>query len=336
LQTSRIFLLIIVAISYSMPGVSQLTVNASLNESQTYDTLTVGLTNPEKRSDSNFQIKKRLWTVAGGHTALYAGSFLVLNEAWYKGYPKQGLASFDDSKEWLQVDKFGHAWSAYGLSRVSAQTWGWTGMDRKKADILGAASGFGFLTVIEILDARSAKWGFSWTDIAANTFGTGLYLSQQLAWQEQRIALKYSFHRKSHADTVLKARANDLFGSTWYEGMLKDYNSQTYWLSANLKSFFKESNLPPWLNIAFGYGAEGLYGGFENLARNNSGNLIFDRRDIQRVRQFYLAPDIDFTKIKTNKKWLKRLFFVLQGFKFPAPTLMVNSKGKWRGYWGYF
>jgi hypothetical protein len=336
LQTSRIFLFFIAAIFSSQPGVSQLTVNASSNEPKTYDTAISGLTSFEKGSDSNFQIKKRLWTVAGGHTALYAGSLLVLNEAWYKGYPKQGLASFDDSKEWLQVDKFGHAWSAYGLSRVSAQTWGWTGINRKKADILGAASGFGFLTVIEILDARSAKWGFSWTDIAANTFGTGLYLSQQLAWQEQRIALKYSFHRKSHTDTVLKARATDLFGSTWYEGMLKDYNSQTYWLSANLKSFFKESNLPPWLNIAVGYGADGLYGGFENLAKDNSGNIIFDRRDIQRVRQFYVAPDIDFTRIKTNKKWLKRLFFVLQGFKLPAPTLMVNSKGKWKGYWGYF
>lgn len=336
MQTTRIFLLLIVAISYSWPGLSQTQLSSTTTGLSGSNPLLTGLQSFEKHNDSSIKIKKRVWTVAAGHSALYAGSLLVLNEAWYKGYPKQNLASFNDSKEWLQVDKFGHAWSAYSLSRLSARTWGWTGMNRKKADILGASSGFGFLTVIEILDARSAKWGFSWTDIAANTFGTGLYLSQQLAWQEQRVSLKYSFHRKSQADTVLKARADDLFGSTWYEGMLKDYNSQTYWLSANLKSFFKQSRLPSWLNIAVGYGADGLYGGFENLARDNSGNIIFDRRDIQRVRQFYLAPDIDFTRIKTNKKWLKRLFFVLEGFKFPAPTLMVNSKGKWRGSWVYF
>lgn len=287
-------------------------------------------------ADSTTANKKRIWTVAGSHGLLYAGSLLVLNEAWYKGFPKQGLASFDDSKEWLQVDKSGHAWAAYSLSRSSAQTWRWTGMSDKKADILGGVSGFGFLTVVEILDGRSAKWGFSWTDIAANTFGTGLFLGQQLGWKEQRIAMKYSFHHKSYGDAVLQERAKDLFGSTWYEGMLKDYNNQTHWLSANLKSFFKESKLPNWLNIAVGYGADGMFGGFENLARDNSGNIVFDRRDIQRVRQFYLAPDIDFTKIHTNNKWLKRLFFVLQGFKFPAPALMLNSKGKVRGYLLYF
>ena len=46
--------------------------------------------------------------------------------------------------------------------------------------------------------------------------------------------------------------------------MLKDYNGQTYWLSANLKSFFPGSNIPPWLNVAIGYGADGMFGGFEN------------------------------------------------------------------------
>ncbi len=336
MQTSRILLLIIVSISFSLRGVSQSQSSPTTTYLSSSNPPSTSLTAFSTKVDSVLKIRKRVWTVGGGHSALYAGSLLVLNEAWYKGYPKQNLASFDDSKEWLQVDKFGHTWSAYGLSRVSARTWEWTGMNKRKAAILGATSGFGFLTVIELLDARSAKWGFSWTDIAANTFGTGLYLSQQLAWQEQRISLKYSFHQKNYGDTVLRARARDLFGSSWTEGMLKDYNSQTYWLSANLKSFFKESNLPDWLNIAIGYGADGMYGGFENVAKDDAGNIVFDRRDIQRVRQFYLSPDIDFTKIKTNKKWLKRLFFVLQGFKFPAPALMVNSKGKWKGYWGYF
>ena len=48
------------------------------------------------------------------------------------------------------------------------------------------------------------------------------------------------------------------------ERMLKDYNGQTYWLSANLKSFFQGSNIPAWLNVAVGYGADGMFGGFEN------------------------------------------------------------------------
>ena len=61
-----------------------------------------------------------------------------------------------------------------------------------------------------------------------------------------------------------------------------------------------------------------------------------DRTDIPRIRQFYLAPDIDFTKIKTNKKWLRTIFFCLNAFKCPAPTLMIDSKGKFKAYALYF
>ena len=111
--------------------------------------------------------------------------------------------------------------------------------------------------------------------------------------------------------------------------MLKDYNAQTYWLSANLRSFFPKTGLPKWLNIAVGYGAEGMFGGYENLARDKNGNLIFDRRDIQRYRQWYLAPDLDFTKIKTDSKFLKTVFFGLNMLKFPTPALaFANGKFK--------
>ena len=109
------------------------------------------------------------------------------------------------------------------------------------------------------------------------------------------------------------------------ERILKDYNGQTYWASFNLKSFFKESNLPTWLNIAVGYGADGLWGGFENKAFDESGNVTFNRMDIQRHRQWYLSPDIDFTKIKTNKKLLKTLLIGLNAIKIPAPALYVQQ-----------
>jgi len=280
--------------------------------------------------------KSRLWLVSGAHIGLYGGTLLILNETWYKNYPKQGFTSFDDSKEWLQMDKIGHAWSAYTLSLVSTTSWKWAGLSDKKSAIIGSASGFAFLTVIELLDAYSARWGWSWSDIAANSLGTGLFLSQQLIWKEQRIQFKFSFHRKDYADETLNARSDELFGSTTRERMLKDYNGQTYWLSANMKSFFKDSRMPAWLNIAVGYGADGMFGGTENKAYDQNGNVTFDRTDIPRVRQFYLAPDIDLTKIKSNKKWLRTVFLLLNSIKFPAPALMVDSKGKVKVYGIYF
>ena len=139
----------------------------------------------------------------------------------------------------------------------------------------------------------------------------------------------------SYSDPMLNTRSDELYGANLQERMLKDYNGQTYWLSANLKSFFPKTKLPPWLNLAVGYGAEGMFGGTENKWVQESTGQAFDRTDIARVRQWYLSPDIDFTRIKTRKAWLKTTFRVLNAFKMPAPA-MVLSNGRLRFHALYF
>ncbi len=94
-------------------------------------------------------------------------------------------------------------------------------------------SGLAYQSVIELLDAHSENWGWSWSDMAANTLGVAVMMSQELAWNEQRFQLKFSSFPVRYTDPVLKARAIDQFGHTWAERTLKDYNSQTYWLSLN-------------------------------------------------------------------------------------------------------
>lgn len=287
------------------------------------------LTDFKKRS------QKRQLLVGGVNVAGYGTALVLLNHAWYKNEARTGFHTFNDSKEWLQIDKAGHAWTAYNAGRAATAMWEWAGVSKKKAVWIGGLSGFAYLTGIEFLDAYSAKWGWSWSDIGANAVGAGLFIGQEFLWGEQRIQYKFSFHSNSYSDPVLDMRADDLFGKSWYERMLKDYNAQTYWLSANLHSFFPDSKVPAWLNIAAGYGAEGMYGGFENKWMDNMGNEI-TRYDVKRNRQFYLSPDIDFTKIKTNSKFLRTTFSVLNSFKFPAPAIMLNSKGKIKGYFIYF
>ncbi|HLG40339.1 MAG TPA: DUF2279 domain-containing protein [Chitinophagaceae bacterium] len=279
--------------------------------------------------------KKRQWLIGAINVAGYGGSLIVLNNAWYKDYAKTGFHTFNDGKEWLQMDKVGHAWAAYNTSKASAGMWSWAGVPPKKAAWIGAASSIVYLTGIEFLDAHSTKWGWSWSDFSTNFIGSGFFVGQESLWAEQRIQFKFSFHKKDYADAELEQRADNLFGKTWYERMLKDYNAQAYWLSANLKSFFKKSDLPAWLNIAVGYGADGMFGGFENKWIDKLGNDI-DRTEIPRKRQYYLAPDVDFTKIRTNKKWLKTVFAFLNAFKCPAPALMIDSKGKFKAYAIYF
>jgi uncharacterized protein YfiM (DUF2279 family) len=275
------------------------------------------------------QKKRRTWLIGGANVVGYGGTMIGLYSAWYKNYPQTKFHTFNDWQEWKQVDKVGHFYSAYIESMGSTAMWRWAGMERKKRIWIGGMSGAVYQTVIEVLDGFSAGWGWSWGDFTANMLGSGTFVAQELAWNEQRIKFKFSFHRKTYNDPELNQRSDKLFGQSLGERLIKDYNGQTYWASANLKSFFKNSHIPEWLSVSVGYGAEGLFGGTQNIAKDENGNITFNRPDIKRYRQWFLAPDIDFTKIRTNKKGLRFLFTVLSAFKFPAPSLEYGN-GKLR------
>ena len=278
--------------------------------------------------------KKRVLIVGGTSAAVYATSLIALNETWYKDYPKTSFHTFNDAGEWLQMDKVGHGWSAYNLSRLSTASWKWAGLSENKSVILGSITGFSYLTIIEILDGHSANWGWSWADMAANVAGSSLFAAQQIGWNEQRIQFKFSAHRKTY-EPDLEMRADELFGTSLAERILKDYNGQTHWLSFNINSFLRKKNIPKWLNLAVGYGAEGMFGGYENIAYDEDGNETFNRTDIKRYRQWFLAPDIDLTKINTRSKFLRTVLAGLNALKIPAPSLEL-SNGKLKGNWIHF
>jgi hypothetical protein len=278
---------------------------------------------------------RRKWLVAGTHAALWGGSYLALNQAWYADYPRGKFHFFNDNKEWMQMDKSGHVWTAYQMSRHSAELWRWSGFEDNTSAWLGGISGIAYQSIIEIQDGFSTEWGFSWGDMAANIAGSAAYTAQELLWKEQRIQVKMSYWPYDYATPELTTRRNQLFGKSTSERLLKDYNSQTYWLSVNVHSFLPDSKWPAWLNMAAGYSADGMLGGTENKWVDKEGTT-HTRFDISRTRRLYLSPDIDLTKIKTRSKFLRATFFVLNMIKIPAPTLELNSKGKLRGHILYF
>jgi len=279
--------------------------------------------------------KKRVKIITATNIATYSVAMIGLYAAWYKDYPQSSFHSFDDFAEWKQMDKIGHMYSAYAESKASMEAWRWTGIDRKKRIWIGGLSGAAYQNVIETLDGFSAEWGWSWSDFTANIMGSGLLIAQELAWDEQRIQMKWSFHRKRYADPILQARSNEIFGTGSVERFLKDYNGQTYWLSTTLKPFFPDSRIPAWLQISVGTGVEGLFGARQNMGIDKAGNISFHRPDIKRYRQWYLAPDIDLTKIKTNKKSVKLILNVLNIVKIPTPSLEYSKCSvKWN--WFHF
>ena len=251
-------------------------------------------------------------------------TLLGLNQLWYADYERSKFHTINDNSEWYQMDKLGHTFTAYHLGRFGAQTLNWAGVSKKNQLIYGGSLGFMFLTGVEVLDGFSEEWGFSWGDFAANAAGSGLFVGQELLWEEQRISLKYSFNR-----TRFASQNPNKLGNGILEEILKDYNGQTYWLSANLHSFFKESKLPKWLNVAVGYGVDGLLYGESNLQQVNFPNQ-------KRSRQFYLSLDVDLTKIETKSEFLKQVFNVFNVVKIPFPTLEINGNGKLVGHFVYF
>nr|WP_294774930.1 DUF2279 domain-containing protein [uncultured Flavobacterium sp.] len=267
----------------------------------------------------------RLKTLVISETVIGATALIGLNQMWYDDYPRSDFHFINDNAEWLQMDKAGHVFSAYHLGSFGANALKWSGSSRKSQLLYGSTLGLAFLTTVEVFDGYSANWGASLGDVMANVSGTALFVSQELLWKEQRIVPKFSFHTTPYA----AARPNVL-GSSLPEQILKDYNGQTYWLSANIHSFAKSSKIPKWLNIAIGYGAEGMITGKEAFV-----NTIF-LPESKRYRQFYLSLDVDLTKIETKSHFVKTILTVFNTIKIPAPTFEIKGLGRSKLHLIYF
>jgi hypothetical protein len=268
--------------------------------------------------------KKRRTAVYVTEAALATATLIGLNEAWYAQYERSGFHFLNDNSQWMQMDKFGHAFSSYYIGKMGMDALAWAGETKKNQLIYGATLGFAFLTAVEVLDGFSEEWGFSTGDVMANALGTGLLVGQELLWEEQRLQMKFSFMTSEYADND-----PDKLGSTPLQQILKDYNGQTYWLSVNLWSFHKESKIPKWLNVAIGYGANGLPEGSYD-------NSTIPRQPIESYRQFFASIDVDLTKIKTNSDFLKTVFNVFNFVKIPAPSVEYRSNGDFKFHFLYF
>ncbi len=294
----------------------------------------------------------RFWTCAIAGGVIYTGFSIGLYETWYKDYELTAFHTFDDWDEWRNMDKAGHLFTAAMESRLSFGGALWTGMSRRKAMWTGAAVGTLLQTTIEVMDGFSAEWGFSWADIGFNTLGVGVFVGQEMLWQEQRITMKVSNTRPTYSTLPLTSRqgdamssaqqrANELYGIGFFETFLKDYNGMTVWASANISSFLgpkqKGKRFPKWLNLAIGYGANGLYGGYGNGWTDEAGNkFVLPADAFPRTNQFYLSLDIDLTRIPTKNRFLKSFLNAIHWIKIPAPTLEVDTLGKMKGHWVFW
>lgn len=291
--------------------------------------LTWVITLPVVSQDSTFQKSVfapaddftpwRFGAVTGFHATAYASSVVGFHYLWYKDQPKQPFHWFNDNDQWLGMDKVGHVAAAFRISQTSTNLYLWSGVQQRKAVLAGSLIGFVTTSTVEVFDGFSKGWGASWGDLLSNAIGSGLLYGEYLLDDPYAFNIKFTTH-----PTEFAPLRPELLGENRFQHIFKDYNGQTYWLSLGLNHLVPIEKIPNWLNIAFGYGAEGMLGGKTNPSLNQQGEPLptFDR-----YRQYYLSLDIELRKIKTKSPFLNACLKNFGFIKIPFPALEVSKHG---------
>tara|TARA_B100000683_G_C12509008_1_gene560057 strand:+ start:3155 stop:4072 length:918 start_codon:yes stop_codon:yes gene_type:complete len=247
-----------------------------------------------------------------------AASLYIINKNWYSNYQRVPFHFFNDNKDWLFMDKAGHALSSYYGGYYGYNACKWAGVSEKKSILIGGMYGFSFLLITETMDGFSSTWGASTGDVIANGIGSTLFSVQQLLIKNQVFTPKFSYWPTQFA----QYRPNVLGDNHWNR-WLKDYNGQIYWLSFSLADLkVSESYFPKWLSLAVGYSGDGMLGGSENPQFNEQGVLLpeFDRNP-----EFFLSLDINFQNIQTKSKLLNTCIKGLSFIKIPFSSISLKG-----------
>jgi hypothetical protein len=239
----------------------------------------------------------------------YLATLYGLNRLWYKDSEQQSFRFFNDMPEWKQVDKLGHFYSSFYFSYGTSQALQWCRVPVKKSDMIGALTGFLILVPVEIFDGYSDAYGASVGDLIANAAGSSFFLGQKLLWKGVRLFPRFSFNYTRYA-----AQRPEVLGDNKVSKIFKDYNGQTYWISADMDKFM---SFPRWLNLAVGYGASSMI-----YARDSQNRSL----GYNPYREYYLSVELDLTAIQTRSKVLKTVLFLVSAIKIPAPALEFSRK----------
>jgi hypothetical protein len=280
----------------------------------------------EVAPDSAMASNRYGYVVLAATGAYLVASMPVMERVWYRDRERVPFHFANDNAGYLQVDKFGHAFGAHVQSHFGYRLLLRSGMPQRQALLYGGTLGLILQAPIEVMDGLHEGLGFSWGDMAANAAGSALVVGQALLLGEQVVRYKFSYRPSHYA-----AAANGYLGTTALDRLLEDYNGHTYWLTLPVRTLVRDARVPPWLSIAAGYGADGMYGEFANITEY--GGVAIP--EAERRRQLLLSIDVDWGRIEAESSLLRALFAGLTFVKLPSPSLEFTS-GRVRGYLLYY
>lgn len=247
-----------------------------------------------------------------GNVALYE----YFKRAWWNGQPAPHMwLNWEKNEPFREMDKFGHAWGGYHLSRIGSELLGGACVSRTKAVWWSAAYAAAFQLQIELWDGKQAAYGFSPFDLAANTAGASYAVAQQYVPALRSIKPTISYSRTLASKRYGRAQGSQLRPTT-------DYSGQTYWLSVDMDEMLPDAAArwwPGFLRASVGHS-------ITDYVDPNTGRGLWGRRE------FVLTLDVDPEKLPGQNHLWRRAKHELSYYHFPAPALVLTPhlKGvKW-------
>jgi hypothetical protein len=249
----------------------------------------------------------RLAIVGGVTAAGVTAIHLYQQNAWWKGH--RGRFHFEEDLVYAKnVDKLGHLYGANVLTFVFSRSLQWADVSPRSSLVWGAVASTLFQTYIEVEDGFSVYWGFDRVDFAGDVVGAWYPLVQEYVPFFQNFNFKFSYIPKNpNEPSGIPGQTRTIFD---------DYEGQTIWLSANVKNLLPRSVSSFW----------------PSFLCLSVGVSVRDNTSPNRYLVWYLAPDVDMTKIIPSDTWfLKTLGEALNFIHFPLPAIRIAPNVIWYG-----
>jgi hypothetical protein len=241
----------------------------------------------------------------GAYTALIGGAQIYQYNAFWSN--RVSFRIIEDGDLELLADKGGHMFAGYVMSKLSTDVLLTTGCSEDWATIGGGLMGLGYQFFVEVQDGFGFGWGFSPSDMLANTAGAGLHIAQRYVPGMKYVSMKAEIY------------PSPWIGERTRPGSvtpIDDYSAWTWWLSLDVHGLLPEAAKPywpSWLNLAFGYAARNI-----------------DSPDAS--RRFIVSLDYDLEKILPDGaplwNWFRQYLNLL---KLPAPAIEFGFYDDLRG-----
>lgn len=166
----------------------------------------------------------------------------------YNRWWKDNGGRFRFREDWryvLWTDKLGHAYTGQIHALFYGNAFEWAGLETGTARAVGAGVAWANMLIYEVMDGFGPQWGFSTGDLLFNTLGVGYQYARWYVPAVEATRFKMSYWPSGWDDRLL----------------VDDYMGQVYWLTLGARAVTPDAwhgVVPPWLNLAVGYGARDL------------------------------------------------------------------------------